>query len=179
MLPLIVLRSNSGFTLIEVMIAFLITTIGLLALANVAVMTIDTNMGNMMRDEAIRIADERMNGQLQYTDINRNPIGLAERGLKTLTFDALQAKITANPVCGPNANAVVMSESKGVKRSYTVCSRVTQQGANSNTFLAQVWVGWNYKGGNSCGDSSHPKKLSARVLGTDHKIIDGQVIKQC
>ena len=87
MLPLIVLRNNSGFTLIEVMIAFLITTIGLLALANVAVMTIDTNMGNMMRDEATRIAGERMNGKVQYTDINRNPIGAAVRGLKTLTYD--------------------------------------------------------------------------------------------
>ena len=151
MLSLIVLRNNSGFTLIEVMIAFLITTIGLLALANVAVVTIDTNMGNMMRDEATRIAGERMNGRVQYTDITRNPIGVAVRGLKTLTFTDLQAQISANPVCGPAANTVVMSDSKGVQRDYTVCSRVTQEGANSNTFLAEVWVGWNYKGGNAAG----------------------------
>lgn len=151
-----VAQNNKGFTLVEVLIAFLITTIGLLALANVAVMSIDTNMGNMLRDEAQRISDRRLNGQIQFTDINRNPLGIPLPGLQTLPFTQLQAVAAATlaaPVCGPTGalNAVVTSDTRGMKRNYTVCWQVVQQGANSNSFQARVWVGWNYKGGNAAG----------------------------
>jgi prepilin-type N-terminal cleavage/methylation domain-containing protein len=140
--------NKEGFTLIEVMIAMLISVIGLLALANVAVMAIDTNMGNLLRDEAVRVADLRINGQLQLTNNTGAAMGAPWQGLKNLTNAQLTALVAANATCPAG---VVLGESKGVQRTYTVCWRITQPSANSNAFLAEVWVGWNYKGGTAGG----------------------------
>jgi type II secretory pathway pseudopilin PulG len=151
-----VVQNNKGFTLVEVMIAFLITMLGLLAVVNVAVMSIHTNMANMLRDEATRIADQRLNGRLQYTDASGNLVGAPAPGLQLLPYAQLVAAVAASqaaPVCGPagNANAFVTSDIRGVRRSFSVCWQVTQTAANSNTFIARVWVGWNYKGGAAAG----------------------------
>lgn len=144
---LTVLRNNSGFTLVEVMIAMVISIIGMLAMANVAVMAIDANMGNLLRDEAVKIADERINGTLQLTDINGNALSTWP-SLKSRTRNQLAAMTSAAASCQPG---FILRDSKGVRRDYSMCWRITQQGANSNAFLAEVWVGWNYKGGNVAG----------------------------
>jgi type IV pilus assembly protein PilV len=50
-----------GFTLVEVMIALVITLLVFLALMQTALVGIDSNMINVLRDEAVNIAEMRMN----------------------------------------------------------------------------------------------------------------------
>jgi len=50
-----------GFTLVEVMIALVITLLVFLALMQTALVGIDSNMRNVLRDEAVKIAEMRMN----------------------------------------------------------------------------------------------------------------------
>jgi type IV pilus modification protein PilV len=52
-------KNNKGFTLIEVLIAVVILTIGLLALVSVAVMVIKGNSLNKMRTTATTLANEQ------------------------------------------------------------------------------------------------------------------------
>jgi len=57
----IVFLNKTGFTLIEVMIALVIALLVFLALMQTALVGIDSNMRNVLRDEAVRIAEMRMN----------------------------------------------------------------------------------------------------------------------
>jgi len=50
-----------GFTLVEVMIALVISLLVFLALMQTALIGIDSNMRNVLRDEAVKIAEMRMN----------------------------------------------------------------------------------------------------------------------
>ena len=50
-----------GFTLVEVMIALVIVLLVFLALMQTALVGIDSNMRNVLRDEAVKIAEMRMN----------------------------------------------------------------------------------------------------------------------
>jgi Tfp pilus assembly protein PilV len=54
-------KSNSqGLTLVEVMIALLVALVIFLALMQTALIGIDANMRNVLRDEAVSVAAERM-----------------------------------------------------------------------------------------------------------------------
>lgn len=55
------LRDNKGMTLVEVVIALTVLLIVLLALMQTALVSIDANMINVLRDEAVSMAEERMN----------------------------------------------------------------------------------------------------------------------
>ena len=61
MVQRIVFLNKTGFTLIEVMIALVIALLVFLALMQTALVGIDSNMRNVLRDEAVRIAEMRMN----------------------------------------------------------------------------------------------------------------------
>lgn len=50
-----------GFTLVEVMIALVVSLLVFLALMQTALVGIDSNMKNVLRDEAVRIAEMKMN----------------------------------------------------------------------------------------------------------------------
>jgi Tfp pilus assembly protein PilV len=53
--------NQQGLTLVEVMIAFLVLLITSLALMQTALVSISANMQNVLRDEAVRIAEMRIN----------------------------------------------------------------------------------------------------------------------
>lgn len=55
-----VLNDKKGLTLVEVVIALLVLLIVFLALMQTALVSIDANMINVLRDEAVSIAEERM-----------------------------------------------------------------------------------------------------------------------
>lgn len=56
-----VLQNNKGMTLLEVLIASVITLMLFLALMQTALLSIEMNTRNLIRDEAVRIAEQRMN----------------------------------------------------------------------------------------------------------------------
>ncbi len=57
----IVFQNRDGFTLVEMMIALVIALVIFLALMQTALVGIDSNLRNVLRDEAVSIADMRMN----------------------------------------------------------------------------------------------------------------------
>lgn len=61
MLVQIALQDKKGFTLVEVMIALVVTLVVFLALMQTALVSIDSNMINVLRNEAVSIAEMRMN----------------------------------------------------------------------------------------------------------------------
>ena len=59
-----VLPDKKGLTLVEVMIALLVLLVVSLALMQTALVSINANMTNVLRDEAVNIAEMRMNETL-------------------------------------------------------------------------------------------------------------------
>ena len=53
-------RTENGFSLVEVMIALIVLLLVFMGLMQSALLGIDSNMRNILRDEALRIAAERM-----------------------------------------------------------------------------------------------------------------------
>ncbi|KAF0219005.1 MAG: hypothetical protein FD174_2394 [Geobacteraceae bacterium] len=61
LLPLTIYSSdNKGFTLIEVMVAMVILTVGLLGLLQSVNVALEHNLKNQLRDEAVQIGENRM-----------------------------------------------------------------------------------------------------------------------
>jgi prepilin-type N-terminal cleavage/methylation domain-containing protein len=56
-----VLLNKKGLTLVEVMIALVVLLVVSLALMQTALVSINSNMSNVLRDEAVNIAEMRMN----------------------------------------------------------------------------------------------------------------------
>ncbi len=56
-----VLQNNRGVSLVEVMIALVVLLLVFLALMQTALVSIDANMNNVLRDEAVSIAEQRLN----------------------------------------------------------------------------------------------------------------------
>lgn len=111
------LRNNKGFTLIEMLCAMFILMIGMLALLNSIAVALNSNMGNVLRDEAVRIAEQHMNE------------------IKSRPFDALTA---ANP-----ENLTVTKEFRGVSKAYAVSSAVNELSTDAKGLM--VTVSWTYK----------------------------------
>lgn len=55
------MRDRNGFSLVEVMIALVVVLLVSLAMMQTALVSIDSNMLNALRDEAVSLAEERMN----------------------------------------------------------------------------------------------------------------------
>ena len=54
-------QKNSGFTLVEVLVAIAFLTISMLAILHALGLSVEHNMKNIIMDEAVRIAEQRMN----------------------------------------------------------------------------------------------------------------------
>jgi type IV pilus assembly protein PilV len=75
-----VFPDKTGFTLVEVMIALVVVLVVFLALMQTALVGIDSNMINILRDEAVSIAEMRMSAHRNVpfdnallTDTNGTP----------------------------------------------------------------------------------------------------------
>ncbi len=70
-------QDNKGFTLVEVMIAFVVIFIVMLGLLNLATQVIAVGVRNTVRDEGIRVAEEVMAQvrSLPYSEINTMTYG--------------------------------------------------------------------------------------------------------
>lgn len=55
------INNKKGFTLVEALIALVILTVGMLAIFEGLVLYMRVNLNNLCRDEAVRIAEEKMN----------------------------------------------------------------------------------------------------------------------
>jgi len=69
--------NKKGLTLVEVLIALVVLLLVFLALMQTALVSIDSNMINVLRDEAVNIAEGRMNElrNLSFDDSDLNDTG--------------------------------------------------------------------------------------------------------
>lgn len=110
------MRNNRGFTLVEVMLALLILLFITLAMMQFALVSIDSNMKNVLRDEAVRIAEASMNDA------------------RSTGYDGLSAGTTT---------ATVSRNFRDIANfAYTTTSTVTQL---SNAKEVDINVSWTWK----------------------------------
>jgi type IV pilus assembly protein PilV len=109
--------NNSGFTLIEFLVAIVILMVGLLGLLQTVNYAIAHNMVNQMRQTALIVGDELMNKE------------------KLKVFDAIST-----------TTSTVVSQQlvNGAFRSYSVVKTNTGVGSQSKNIDLQVT--WRYKG---------------------------------
>lgn len=127
---------NSGFTLVETMIALLVVLVVLLGLIQVSLLSIDANMKNVLRDEAVQLAGRRMN-DARNTAFNSL---VSDTGL--LPSDAKCTKFRAT---FPNG-VRVRKDIRNI-RDFDFCTNMTvQPTAVTGTKQITITVGWEWKG---------------------------------
>ena len=112
--------NNKGVTLVEVMISLVIFLIVFMGLMQTALLSIDGNVRNVQRDEAIMIA----NGELD--------------NLKNIPFN--DPLLNAATTC-----RIVSRDFRNISKQYNVCDIIANLDAAVNTKSIQVVVGWNHK----------------------------------
>lgn len=114
-------RINSGFTLIEVMVAIVIMMVGMLGLLQSINVAVEYNLKNHLRDEAVYVGEKYMNIQ---------------RGK---TFDSLSATY---------ATRYEPSKVRGSGKSYSIEMSASDLSTDPATPSKQlkVLVKWTYKG---------------------------------
>lgn len=122
----IVIRDKGGFTLIEVMIAFVIILITMLGLLNLTAQVTAVGVKNTIRDEGIKVAEEIMAQQraLPYDNIVTNTPANLTRNLRNFS-------VTYSPTVSvtPYANAKIIDvtvtwQYRGTNYSHTISSLV-------------------------------------------------------
>jgi type IV pilus assembly protein PilV len=127
----VMLSNNKGFSLVEMVIAMVIILVSLLGLVQATLLSIDSNVSNMFRDEAIRIAEEQMNilKSLPVSDTNL-PTGTT----------------CANSVTPPITSPVTRNF-RNITKTYAVCATITNllPAPGDSKKSIQVAVGWDHK----------------------------------
>lgn len=114
------LNRKSGFTLLEVLVALVILMVGMMALLSAATDAITLNLDNILRDEAVQIADAKMR---------------VVKSNKSATF--------ALPFQNLSVTSTQTSKLRSKSTPYTVTLSSSPTGGNSN--LLQVLVSWKLK----------------------------------
>jgi type IV pilus assembly protein PilV len=131
----LVLKNKKGYTLVEVMIALLIFLLVTLAMMQTAMVSIDSNMVNVLRDEAVKIAEMRMNDarNLAFTQtLDSLPVGTdtvpVTRNFRdmTITYNT-ERKVTALGTSNKQVDISVTWTWKGTPYTHTVSSIMRRQ----------------------------------------------------
>jgi type IV pilus assembly protein PilV len=118
--PIVTIDNRSGFTLIEFCVAVVIMMVGLLGLLQAVNMASVHNLGSLLRNEAISVADEQM-------------VLTKAAVYDATTFAALAA-----------SSSLVNRKARGGFANYSVNRTVSA--ASTNSREVAVRVSWRYKG---------------------------------
>lgn len=127
--PCVNSNKEAGFTLIEFCVATLITMVGLLGLLQAINMAVEQNLGTMLRNEAISVADEQM-------------VLVKNAALTTAGFDGIASVTT--PV-------LIVRKIRGGNFDYSVFTDVTAMSTQAKEVV--IRVSWKYK--NRTPDPEH------------------------
>ncbi len=124
-------RNNEAFTLIEVMVAILITMVGLLGLLQAMNIATEQNLRNASRDEAVQVAEDAM------SQLRARPFAQISSGLPSSSYPN-----------SPHSYPVLYERSRlrgvsSTKSNYVVVRTVTAISDNSK--LVQVQARWKFK----------------------------------
>ena len=130
-MPALILRKdNSGFSLIEVMMAILILMVGMLGLLQAINLAVEVNLRNQVREEAVYIG-QRVMSEMRGKGFDN--ISVATTPTDMYTYSDYQ----------------VPSKLRGASRSYTVSRRsvvLSTVNLQPVTKQLEVIVKWTYKG---------------------------------
>jgi prepilin-type N-terminal cleavage/methylation domain-containing protein len=134
------LNNYRGFTLVEVLVAMVVVLVVLMGLVQTALVSIDGNLRNLFRDEAVRLVEQRLNGMI-IDDANNQYLGL-----RTLPFDDAGLVQTAGWTCTSDTGAEVPRTFRDMTKNYNVCWRITD--ITTDIKRLEVAAGWNYRNEN-------------------------------
>lgn len=117
--------NNRGFTLLEVMVAMMITLLGLLGLLQSVNIATEHNVKNQMREEALQIAEESL------------------ANLRVRPFARLSTTAENSPTPGW-APKQITGRLLGLDKKYILTRWATNM-PNSDAVELRVRVGWSYK----------------------------------
>jgi type II secretory pathway pseudopilin PulG len=131
-----VIRDNRGITLIEILISFVLVTVTSLALIQSALVAMNTNIVNELRNEAVKVAEQRMN-ELRSE-------------LFTASFTSPELVQTGGQ---PKKDPVVTRNIRATSCEFTPWRTVTDidvDPATGQVNLKQIYltIKWNYKNNN-------------------------------
>lgn len=131
------LKDRRGLSLVEVMIAMVVLLFVSLALMQTALVSIESNMKNVLRDEAVVIAEERINRAKAI-------------GFGNLTTGDTTPLLPA-PACPANFVTKYINGQwhtvslKGIS-NFGFCSSMWVTSLGNYDRRVDVFVGWNWKG---------------------------------
>ena len=117
-MPAILISNKSGFTLIEVLVAMVITLVGLLGLLQSINIAMEHNVRNHLREEATKVGEQVMND------------------FRSLPFDRLTAT---------NSHLTVLSKMQGFSKSFHVSHTAASVGGSTESRELEVVVTWRYR----------------------------------
>ncbi|MBF0540295.1 MAG: prepilin-type N-terminal cleavage/methylation domain-containing protein [Nitrospirae bacterium] len=130
------LQNNKGLSLIEVIVSLLIMTVMLLGLCQTIVVSISTNMQNVFRNEAVNVAEARMNGVLIDT------LGTAHDGLRNIPYANIPAAAGAFNVTRTFRGSAAMTYTVT-----TIATSITDVVTSTiSAYQITVSITWSYKG---------------------------------
>jgi prepilin-type N-terminal cleavage/methylation domain-containing protein len=140
-------KSNRGFSLLEMMIALAIIAFILLALSTAMISGITVNLGNELRNTAVRLAHRTAEVLLALPIDGSNSCGITPDP-DAPGYNASYTYDSSNACLGPAADdykkyPVPVQSGKGFKRSYNVTWAVTQLSSD----LKQITIKVVYKHG--------------------------------
>jgi type IV pilus assembly protein PilV len=117
----ILIKNKTGFTLLELLVALVIIMISMMALLASINLSISSNMNNELRQHAVGLAEDTLNG------------------IKNMPFD----NITGQWLPAQQRQLFL----RGTPRRYLITKTVTPS-ATTNSKQVQVGVSWSNKGNN-------------------------------
>lgn len=140
-------HGQHGFTLVEIMIALLVFTVIMLGVAGGLIAAIHTNRGNVIRDEALRLAEDELN-RLK-----------GERFSVFGTSGDLTA--TTPPTWTGTSNPSINVQLRGGTISFVRARQVADLATAATALKSiEVVVGWNVAGG---GAALAPTNMNRQV----------------
>jgi prepilin-type N-terminal cleavage/methylation domain-containing protein len=133
-------KTNKGVTLIELMVVLIITLIMMLGVYGMLTITMQENIESLLREEAIRIAEEILN-QIRALPFDKiQPDG-------TWTDDEFQA-VLGYPSTDPDPdklNPPLDRSFRGFIVHYTPVIKVTSYGTKPDLKEVEVTIRWQYR----------------------------------
>lgn len=130
---------NKGVTLVEVMIALLVLLFVSLALMQTALVSISANIVNVLRDEAVGIADMRMDDakSLAFNQTRDD-----------LSPDAASLSSTDCPASFPSTGVLINRSLRGVGgvTGFNFCTNRDVKVIDADTKQVKITLGWKWKG---------------------------------
>lgn len=130
------LLNKSGFSLVEVVIALVISLLVFFALMQTALVGIDSNMKNALRDMAVNVADMRMDEArgLPFTS-----------AVDYLVSDTGSLSGAACPAGFSTTGKRIQRDVKSIS-NFDFCTNMTVTTINTENKQVNVTVGWKWKG---------------------------------